>query len=175
MLFSNNRKKFTIWQFIIKSIGTFGEIFILPEYIIQEEGAIVPGLDGWKMNKNYGNVIPLFEEPKKLKKLIFKIKIDSSLPSEPKELETLFMLYKEFAIAEEIAKMKGQYATGIGWGDVKKELFHVINRELEEPRKKYEMYMNEPHLLQEAMEKGVERVRGIARVNLAEIKKRIGC
>ncbi len=71
--------------------------------------------------------------------------------------------------------MKEQYAPGIGWGDVKKELFHVINRELEEPRKKYEMYMDEPHLLQEAMEKGVERAREIAKVSLAEIKKRIGC
>ncbi len=104
MLFSNNRKKFTIWKFIIKSIGPFGEIFILPEYIIQEEGAIVPGLDGRKMSKSYGNVIPLFEEPEKLKKLIFKIKTDSSLSSEPKELETLFMLYKEFATAEELQK-----------------------------------------------------------------------
>ncbi|MEI4802581.1 tryptophan--tRNA ligase [Bacillus sp. FJAT-51639] len=155
--------------------NAFGEIFILPEYIIQEEGAIVPGLDGRKMSKSYGNVIPLFEEPEKLKKLIFKIKTDSSLPSEPKELETLFMLYKEFATAEEIEKMKERYATGIGWGDVKKELFRVINRELEEPRKKYEMYMNEPHLVQEAIEKGAERARGIAKVNLAEIKKRIGC
>ncbi len=147
----------------------------MSEYIIQEEGAIVSGLDGRKMSKSYGNVIPLFEEPEKLKKLIFKIKTDSSLPSEPKELETLFMLYKEFATTEEIAKMKEQYATGIGWGDVKKELFHVINRELEEPRKKYKMYMDEPHLLQEAIEKGAERARGIAKVNLAEIKKRIGC
>ncbi|MGG2014908.1 tryptophan--tRNA ligase [Bacillus sp. S10(2024)] len=155
--------------------NAFGEVFILPEYIIQEEGAIVPGLDGRKMSKSYGNVIPLFEEPEKLKKLIFKMKTDSSLPSEPKELETLFMLYKEFATAEEVAKMKEQYATGIGWGDVKKELFRVINRELEEPRKKYKMYMAEPHLLQEAMEKGVERAREIARVNLTEIKKRIGC
>lgn len=155
--------------------NTFGEIFVLPEYIIQEEGAIVPGLDGRKMSKSYGNVIPLFEEPEKLKKLIFKIKTDSSLPSEPKELETLFMLYKEFATTEEVVIMKERYATGIGWGDVKKELFRVINRELEEPRKKYEMYMNEPHLLQEAIEKGVERARGIARKNLAGIKKLIGC
>ncbi|HDX9579260.1 TPA: tryptophan--tRNA ligase [Bacillus pseudomycoides] len=155
--------------------NTFGEMFVLPEYIVQEEGAIVPGLDGRKMSKSYGNVIPLFEEQEKLKKLIFKIKTDSSLPSEPKELETLFMLYKEFATVEEVAIMKDKYATGIGWGDVKKELFRVINRELEEPRKKYELYMNKSRLLQEALEKGVERAREIARVNLAEIKKRIGC
>lgn len=59
-------------------------------------------------------------------------------------------------------------------GEVKKELFYVVNRELEEPREKYERYMNEPHLLYEALEKGAKRAREIAKVNLAEIKKRIG-
>ena len=59
-----------------------------------KEGAILPGLDGRKMSKSYGNVIPLFAEQEKLRKLIFKIKTDSSLPNEPKELETLFTIYK---------------------------------------------------------------------------------
>lgn len=95
---------------------TFGETFRLPEYIIQEEGAILPGLDGRKMSKSYGNVIPLFAEPEKLKKLIFKIKTDSSLPHEPKEPETLFMIYKEFATEEEIRSMQERYREGIGWG-----------------------------------------------------------
>ncbi|MDM5155515.1 tryptophan--tRNA ligase [Bacillus sp. DX1.1] len=154
--------------------NTFGETFTLPEYIVQEEGAILPGLDGRKMSKSYGNVIPLFAQPEKLKKLIFKIKTDSSLPNEPKEPETLFMLYKEFATKEEVQTMREQYAIGIGWGDVKKELFRVVNRELEEPREKYERYMDEPHLLYEALESGAERAREIAKMNLAEIKKRIG-
>ncbi|MCI0765470.1 tryptophan--tRNA ligase [Bacillus sp. TL12] len=153
---------------------TFGETFTLPKYVVQEEGAILPGLDGRKMSKSYGNVIPLFAESEKLKKLIFKIKTDSSLPYESKEPETLFMIYKEFATEEETKSLREQYRTGIGWGDVKKELFRVVNRELEEPREKYEGYMNEPHLLYEALEKGAERAREIAKVNLAEIKKRIG-
>lgn len=153
---------------------TFGETFTLPKYVVQEEGAILPGLDGRKMSKSYGNVIPLFAEAEKLKKLIFKIKTDSSLPHEPKEPETLFMIYKEFATEEEIQNMQERYREGIGWGEVKKELFSVINRELEEPREKYERYMNEPHLLYEALEKGGKRARKIAKVNLAEIKKRIG-
>lgn len=153
---------------------TFGETFTLPEYVVQEEGAILPGLDGRKMSKSYGNVIPLFAEPEKLKKLIFKIKTDSSSPHEPKEPETLFMIYREFATEEETKSLREQYRTGIGWGEVKKELFRVVNRELEEPREKYERYMNEPHLLYEALEKGAKRVREIAKVNLAEIKKRIG-
>ncbi|PFA14201.1 MULTISPECIES: tryptophan--tRNA ligase [Bacillus cereus group] len=153
---------------------TFRETFTLPEYVIQEEGAILPGLDGRKMSKSYGNVIPLFVEPEKLRKLIFKIKTDSSLPHEPKEPETLFMIYKEFATEEEIQNMQERYREGIGWGEVKKELFSVVNRELEEPREKYEKYMNEPNILYEALEKGAKRARDIAKVNLAEIKKRIG-
>lgn len=153
---------------------TFGATFTLPEYVIQEAGAILPGLDGRKMSKSYGNVIPLFAKPEKLKKLIFKIKTDSSLPHEPKEPETLFMMYKEFATEEEIQSMRERYKEGIGWGEVKKELFRVVNRELEGPREKYEMYMNEPSLLYEALEKGANRAREIAKVNLAKIKKRIG-
>lgn len=153
---------------------TFGTTFTLPEYVIQEEGAILPGLDGRKMSKSYGNVIPLFAEQEKLRKLIFKIKTDSSLPNEPKELETLFTIYKEFATEDEMQSMREKYETGIGWGDVKKELFRVVDRELAGPREKYAMYMNEPNLLYEALEKGAERARTIAKVNLTEIKKRIG-
>lgn len=67
-----------------------------------------------------------------------------------------------------------KYETGIGWGDVKKELFRVVDRELAGPREKYAMYMNEPNLLYEALEKGAERAREIAKANLVGIKKRIG-
>ncbi|MBJ8108045.1 hypothetical protein JDS80_31065, partial [Bacillus cereus group sp. N8] len=67
-----------------------------------------------------------------------------------------------------------KYETGIGWGDVKKELFRIVDRELADYREKYVKYMNEPHLLYEALEKGAEKARAIAKVNLAEIKKRIG-
>ncbi len=90
---------------------------------MQEEGAILPGLDGRKMSKSYGNVIPLFAEQEKLRKLIFKIKTDSSLQNEPKELETLFTIYKEFATEDEVQSLREKYETGIGWGDVKKRCF----------------------------------------------------
>ena len=68
-------------------------------------------------------MIPLFAEKRKLRKLIFKIKTDSSLPNEPKELETLFTIYKEFATEDEMQSMREKYETGIGWGDVKKSCF----------------------------------------------------
>lgn len=70
--------------------------------------------------------------------------------------------------------MREKYEAGIGWGDVKKELFRVVDRELAGPREKYAMYMNEPSLLYEALERGAKQAREMAKVNLEEIKKRIG-
>ncbi|ABS22613.1 tryptophan--tRNA ligase [Bacillus cytotoxicus] len=156
---------------------TYGETFSLPEYIIQENTEMLPGLDGRKMSKSYGNVIPLFEDPSKLKKLIFKIKTDSTLPTEPKDHTTspLFALYKEFATSEEIEKMKEHYQTGIGWGQVKQEVFDVVNRELEQPRKKYHMYMENLDFLQSILHKGASRAREKATIQLQQIKSRIGC
>lgn len=80
------------------------------------------------MSKSYGNVIPLFAEQEKLRKLIFKIKTDSSLPNEPKELETLFTIYKEFATEDEIQSLREKYETGIGWGDVKRVVSRCRSR-----------------------------------------------
>ena len=152
---------------------TFGTTFTLPEYVIQEEGAILPGLDGRKMSKSYGNVIPLFAKQEKLRKLIFKIKTDSSLPNEPKELETLFTIYKEFATEDEIQSLREKYETGIGWGDVKKRVVSRSRSRVSWAREKYTMYMNETNLLYEALENGAEKARAIAKVNLAEIKSRL--
>ncbi len=102
---------------------TFGEAVKLPQYVIEEETAVIPGLDGRKMSKSYGNTIPLFAEEKALKKLVNKIVTDSTPPEEPKEVKgsSLFTLYKEFAAAAEADSMKEKYKQGIGWGQVKKK------------------------------------------------------
>lgn len=124
----------------------YGETFLLPEYRIQEDTAVLPGLDGRKMSKSYKNTIPLFEEPGKLQKLINKIKTDSLPPEAPKDPQSsvLFMLYKEFASAFEVEKMRAEFQKGIGWGEVKKELFLAMNRFMEEPREKYKELMSSP-------------------------------
>jgi tryptophanyl-tRNA synthetase len=156
---------------------TFGEAIKLPEYVIEEETAVIPGLDGRKMSKSYGNTIPLFSEEKALKKLINKIVTDSTPPEEPKEVKgsSLFTLYKEFASDSEIAQMKEKYENGIGWGQVKKEVFEVVNRELNEPRQKYYNYLNNKDELDEILEKGAEAARRMASVQLKKIKEMIGC
>ncbi|MBP3951889.1 tryptophan--tRNA ligase [Bacillus suaedae] len=154
---------------------TYGETFLLPEYKIQEDTAVLPGLDGRKMSKSYNNTIPLFEEPKKLLKLINKIKTDSLPPEAPKDPEhsPIFMLYKEFASEIEVEQMKEQYLTGISWGDAKKELFNVMNRFLEEPREKYNELMSSPEKIDEILREGAEKARSITTPFLKEIKSKV--
>jgi tryptophanyl-tRNA synthetase len=149
---------------------------LLPEYKIQEETSVLPGLDGRKMSKSYNNTIPLFEEPKKLQKLINKIITDSLPPEAPKDPDTspIFMLYKEFASDTEVEKMKEQYLQGIGWGDAKKELFNVMNRFIEEPREKYNELMSSPDKIDVILREGAEKARSISSPFLKEIKRKIG-
>jgi tryptophanyl-tRNA synthetase len=156
--------------------NNYGETFLLPDYIIQEDTAVLPGLDGRKMSKSYNNTIPLFEESKKLQKLINKIKTDSLPPEAPKDPGTsvLFMLYKEFASEIEIEKVKGQYLKGIGWGEAKKELFNVMNRFIEEPREKYNELMSSPETIDKILKEGADKARTITAPFLKEIKRKIG-
>ncbi|WP_409291072.1 tryptophan--tRNA ligase [Peribacillus sp. SCS-37] len=156
--------------------STFGPAFTLPEYVVQEESELLPGLDGRKMSKSYGNTISLFEEPAKLQKLINKIKTDSSSPDEPKDPKnsTLFHLYKEFAGAEEIEALKNRYSTGIGWGEVKKEVFRVIDRELSEPRRNYGELIANPALIDSILAEGAARARVLAAEQLKLVKEFIG-
>ncbi|RIW29270.1 tryptophan--tRNA ligase [Bacillus salacetis] len=156
---------------------TFGEVLKLPQYVIEEETAVIPGLDGRKMSKSYGNTIPLFTEEKALKKLINKIVTDSTPPEEPKEVKgsSLFTLYKEFAAEDEIESMREKYRKGIGWGQVKKEVFEVINRELREPRRKYYEYLEDTKALDEVLKRGAQEARSIAAVQLRKVKEMIGC
>lgn len=154
----------------------YGETFLLPEYKIQEDTAVLPGLDGRKMSKSYNNTIPLFEEPKKLQKLINKIKTDSLPPEAPKDPDSsiLFMLYKEFAFPTEVEKMNEQFLSGIGWGEAKKELFHVMDRFLSQPREKYNELMSSPEIIDEILKNGAEKARSICVPFLKEIKRKIG-
>ncbi|MEH6944972.1 tryptophan--tRNA ligase [Bacillus sp. JJ722] len=154
----------------------YGDTFKLPNYKVQESTAVLPGLDGRKMSKSYNNTIPLFDEPKQLQKLINKIKTDSLPPEAPKDPDQsiIFTLYKEFASTNEIDKMKNQYVNGIGWGEAKKELFHVMNRFLEEPRERYRELMASPEKLDEILLYGADKARAVSGPLLKEIRSKIG-
>ncbi|NOU80433.1 tryptophan--tRNA ligase [Paenibacillus sp. LMG 31459] len=154
----------------------YGDTFKLPDYRVDENTSVIPGLDGRKMSKSYNNTIPLFETPENLKKLISKIKTDSTPPQEPKDPDTsnIFLLYKEFAAPAQVQDFRKQYLNGISWGEAKQELFQVIKAALEEPRKKYNELMAAPAQIDAILSEGARKARALAAPLLAQVKAKIG-
>ncbi len=154
----------------------YGETFSLPEAIVDESAMIIPGLDGRKMSKSYGNTIPLFEAEKKFRKLINKIKTNSLEPGEPKDPEgcTLFSIYSAFTDEAAQTEMRQRYADGIGWGDLKKFLFEYLNDELKDKREEYNRLMADPAELDRILAKGAEKARAHSAPFLADIRHKIG-
>jgi len=155
---------------------TYGATFTLPEALIEEETAVIPGLDGRKMSKSYGNVIPLFAEEKQLRKTIFQIKTDSKTPEEPKnpKTSTLFEIYSAFADKTDTNSLAKRYEEGIGYGEVKQILFDTINEQIQEPRRLYNELINDIPRLDSLLQRGVERARDYAQPFMQEIRKKIG-
>lgn len=106
------------------------DFFNLPEAVIDEQVSTLPGLDGRKMSKSYGNTIPLFAPREELRKLVFSILTDSRAPGEAKDTQgsALFQLYQAFATPQETAAFAQDFADGIGWGDAKQQLFERIDQ-----------------------------------------------
>jgi len=154
----------------------YGDTFKLPEYIVDDNTAVIPGLDGRKMSKSYNNTIPLFESAEDLKKLINKIKMDSTPPDEPKDPETssVYLLYKEFATPDQIEELRNKYLNGISWGEAKQELFQAVNAYLEEPRNRYYELMAAPDQIDQILFEGAKKARAIAAPLLEKVKFRMG-
>lgn len=154
----------------------FGEgTLIEPQEVLQEGGSYIPGLDGRKMSKSYENTIPLWVPEKKLKKLINKIKTDSSDPDSPKNPDdSLIMdIYKLFATPEQIQAEEQKYRDGIGWGYAKADLFNVVNAYLAEPREKYNALMADKTQLDKILAQGAIKARVIASDTMKRIRKRM--
>jgi tryptophanyl-tRNA synthetase len=154
----------------------FGETFVLPDAVIGDNIATLPGLDGRKMSKSYGNVVPLFAGERELRKLIMKIKTNSLEPGRPKDPNdsALFEIYRAFASDAETAAVRTRYAEGIGWGDMKQLLFERINTEIAPARVEYERLMAHPREVEDVLRAGAERARAVSKPFLAEIRERVG-
>nr|WP_206411277.1 tryptophan--tRNA ligase [Lysobacter enzymogenes] len=139
----------------------YGEHFVLPEALIEESVATLPGLDGRKMSKSYDNTIPLFVPREQLRKLIYSIVTDSRAPGEAKDTEgsALFQIYQAFASAEETRAMRQAFADGIAWGEAKQALFERIDNEIAPLREKYEALMARPQEIEAILRDGARRVR----------------
>ncbi len=154
----------------------YGEHFVMPEALIDENVAVLQGLDGRKMSKSYNNTIPLFETEKKLKKSINKIKTNLLEPGEPKDPETstVFQIWQAFSTVEQTADMRSQFEQGIAWGEAKKCLFNLINQELAEPRERYLEFMANTPALEKILQQGAEKARDVSAPMMASVRKAIG-
>jgi tryptophanyl-tRNA synthetase len=154
----------------------FGEHFIMPKTVVDDNVAVLPGLDGRKMSKSYNNTIPLWLPEKQLRKHIMKIKTNSLEPGEPKDTNdcAVFDIYKAFATEQQVNEMKGEFANGIAWGTAKQMLFEMVNTELQEPREKYHELMANPDIIEQELQKGAVKAREYATPFLARLKEAVG-
>ncbi|MER2519924.1 MAG: tryptophan--tRNA ligase [Bdellovibrionales bacterium] len=155
----------------------YGEILKLPAHVISAQAANIPGLDGRKMSKSYNNIIPLFEEPAALKKLIMKIATDSKRPEEPKDPDnsTLFQLYTQFASEDRVVELRNAFLKGgMGYGEAKNLLFEAIDSTLSEPRRIFGELMRDTARLNAILKAGAEKARAIATPNLRKVREAIG-
>lgn len=155
----------------------YGDHFVMPEAVIDENVATLPGLDGRKMSKSYDNTIPLFAPRETLKKLIYSIVTDSRAPGEPKDADNsnVFQLYQAFASNEETAAMRRAFADGIAWGEAKQALFERIDREISPLREKYDALIAQPAHIETILRDGAQRLRArYARPTLDTLRSAVG-
>ncbi len=154
----------------------YGELFTLPEAVVDENVAVLPGKDGRKMSKSYNNTIPLWLPEKQLRKAIMRIVTNSLEPGVPKDPDdsALFAIYAAFANREQRESMRQAYRDGIAWGEAKQQTFELINNELVQSRERYEALMAEPARIEETLLEGAGKARAWATPFLARIRDAVG-
>ena len=156
---------------------TFGEVFRLPEPLIAEKVAVIPGLDGQKMSKSYNNTIGLFDDPKDVKAKIMRIATDSTPLEAPKDPDAcrVFALYRLFADDAEAEEMRRNYLRGgYGYGHAKKALFEIYQRKMAPFRERRDYLAAHPEEVEATLRAGAERARRAARDTLAAARRAVG-
>ncbi len=151
-------------------------LLVPPEAHIEENVALLPGLDGRKMSKSYDNTIPLFVPREEMRKRIMSIVTDSSAPSEPKDTEgsALFQIYRAFASEAETAAFAQAFADGIAWGDAKQQLFDRIDSEIAPMREHYAELIANPDRVEKILLAGAEKARAEATPYLRQLREAVG-
>jgi tryptophanyl-tRNA synthetase len=156
--------------------GVYGKVFPLPEWRL-DRAPTVPGTDGKKMSKSYGNTIEIFAEGKALKESVMRIVTDSTPVEAPKdpEKDSLFALYSLFADEKEKAALAARYrAGGLGYGEVKKSLLGKINSQFAQARARRKELENHPSVVEAALRKGAEKARTEARETMRLVRESVG-
>ncbi len=156
--------------------GNGKELFTLPEVVIEESVATLPGLDVRKMSKSYDTTIPLFSSAKELKSTIARIVTDSKLPGEPKDPDAshLFTLYQAFATPAQLTEFRSDLLAGLAWGEAKQRLFQLLDDELGEVRERYHALIAKPGDLEDILQAGAAKARRIATPFLGELREAVG-
>ncbi len=161
----------------IRFNNAFGEVFTIPEPSIRESVAVVPGIDGQKMSKSYGNTLEIFSEGKPLKKRVMKILTDSKELEDPKDPDTcnVFALYKLFATEAELAELAERYrAGGMGYGHAKMALLEKINDHFGPLREKRAELAADMDYVNDVLRSGAQKASVLARETLGKARRAVG-
>jgi tryptophanyl-tRNA synthetase len=155
----------------------YGETFVIPEGLIDESVMTVPGTDGEKMSKSYGNIIDIFAPDKDLKKTVKSIISDSKTLEEPKnpDADTTFKLYALLASDQETAAMRQQYLQGnYGYGHAKQALYELILLKFAKERELFNYYMENLPEIDARLKAGADKARAIGAGTLNRVREKIG-
>ncbi len=153
------------------------DFFVLPEALIEEQVATLPGLDGRKMSKSYDNTIPLFAGGKKqLRETIMRIVTDSRPPGEPKDPDNaaLFTIFRAFAGKQEAASFRQALLDGMSWGDAKQALYERVEKDVAPMREHYEALIADPAGIETILQEGALKARAIATPKIAALRDALG-
>ncbi|NBB20645.1 tryptophan--tRNA ligase [Runella sp. CRIBMP] len=157
---------------------TYGETFVVPEARIDERMMVIPGIDGQKMSKSYGNYIDIFLPEKELQKITKKIISDSTPLEAPKDPENdiTFKLFSLIASESDIETMRQNYLKGgYGYGHAKQALFEALNSRFGKERELFNYYYHEnPDALEQKLQEGEEKARAVAAKKIADVRQKIG-
>ncbi len=162
---------------VVKFNEAYGNVFKLPESRIQEQTAVVPGLDGQKMSKSYENTIEIFAEEKVLRKKVMSLQTDSTPVDQPKPREnsTILALYRLVADPADIARMEDEFRTGgVGYGDFKKRLFEAIWTYFAPMRQRRAEILAEPGYVDDVLAHGARQARAAASHVMQRVRAAVG-
>jgi tryptophanyl-tRNA synthetase len=157
--------------------NSYGEVFTVPEEHIIESVAVVPGIDGRKMSKSYGNTIGIFEPQKSVRKKIMRIVTDSTPVEEPKDPDAcnVFALMRLVADEDELADWEKRYRSGgMGYGEVKKRLAELMLDYFEPYREKRAELENNIDDVKDILARGAERAKAVASETLEKARQAVG-
>ena len=157
--------------------AAYGDTLKLPEPEISENVAVVPGLDGRKMSKSYGNALDIFQDEKPLRKRVMSIVTDSTPLEQPKPVEgsNILPLYRLVASPEQVARMEDDFrAGGIGYGDFKKRLFEALWEYFAPMRARRAEILARPGYVDEVLEHGARRAREVADATMERVRAAVG-